>query len=189
MTTTLLMLVLMGATLVFWAVGAYNRLVRLRAGVGKAFSALDAVLSLQPALIQAALPEPLVADGLPDGGLAAWSRLSSAGEQYARSLANARAHPLDPEAISALCAAQRVLDDLWHGAARAGGDADSPDDRSPGDLQARLGRLAVQVSGPREAFDAAVMNYNTAVRQFPALVLARIWGFRPAGLIRPQGTA
>jgi LemA protein len=160
--------------------------VRLRSEVGKAFSALDAVLALQPALIQAAIPESLTADVPPKNSLAQWSRLSSAGEQYARSLANARAQPLDPDPLSALCAAQRVLDDVWLSAARPESGTDTPDACLPQGLQLRLARLADQVAGPREAFDAAAMAYNTAVRQFPALILARIWGFKPAGLIGPQ---
>lgn len=185
MTTPLLILGLLVATLVFWAVGAYNRLVRLRSEVARAFAALDAVLSVHPVLIQAWLPEVLTPELLPDGSPSPWNRLSSAGEQYARSLANARARPLDPEALSALCAAQRVLDDVWHSVEQGRGD-EGPDNGLPDSVKLQFARLAEQQRGPREAFDASASAYNSAVRQFPAVVLARIWGFRPAGLIRSQ---
>ncbi len=185
MTPMLLVLVLLAAILLFWAVGAYNRMVRLRSEVGRAFSALDAVLSVQPALIQASLPSVLTPDALQDDSPTHWSRLGSAGDQYARSLANARAQPLDPEAISALCAAQRVLDDVWRSAARTADDRDVHDASLPDGMNARFERLADQVAGPREAFDASVRAYNDAVRQFPALLLARIWGFKPAAEIHP----
>lgn len=170
--------VALAAIILFWAVGAYNRLVRLRSDVVKAFSALDSVLAVQPALIQATLPA-----ALPDGSPAQWRRLSSAGEQYARSLANARSRPLDPEAISALCAAQSVLDDVWQIPTQPGSD---PQAGLMDGLRARLARLADQAAGLREAFDASVFAYNTAVGQFPAMLLARIWGFKPAGLIQPR---
>jgi LemA protein len=177
--------VALAAIILFWAVGAYNRLVRLRSDVVKAFSALDSVLAVQPALIQATLPAALPPDVLQDGSLVQWSRLSSAGEQYARSLANARSRPLDPEAISALCAAQSVLDDVWQIATQPGIDAQAG---LMDGLRARLARLADQAAGLREAFDASVFAYNTAVGQFPAMLLARIWGFKPAGLIQPRNT-
>ena len=54
---------LLVAIALFWAVGAYNRLVRLRSEVVKAYSALDNVLSVHPAVIKAAQP-------LADAGLA-----------------------------------------------------------------------------------------------------------------------
>jgi len=185
MTPMLLVLVLLAAILLFWAVGAYNRLVRLRCEVGRAISALDAVLSLQPALIQASLPSVLTSDALADGSSTYWSRLGSAGDQYARSLANARAQPLDPEAVSALCAAQRVLDDVWRSAEPTAGDREAHDASLPDGMISRFERLADQVAGPREAFDASIKAYNDAVRQFPALLLARIWGFKPAAGIHP----
>ena len=36
---------------------------------------------------------------------------------------------------------------------------------------------------PAAAFDASVRVYNLAIRQFPALILAGIWSFKPAGTL------
>jgi hypothetical protein len=55
---------LLVAIALFWAVGAYNRLVRLRSEVVKAYSALDNVLSVHPAVIKAAQPLADVAAGV-----------------------------------------------------------------------------------------------------------------------------
>ena len=55
---------LLVAIALFWAVGAYNRLVRLRSEVVKAYSALDNVLSVHPAVIKAAQPLVDVAAGV-----------------------------------------------------------------------------------------------------------------------------
>ena len=60
-----MMLGLLVAIALFWAVGAYNRLVRLRSEVVKAYSALDNVLSVHPAVIKAAQP---LAGGAPRRG-------------------------------------------------------------------------------------------------------------------------
>ena len=47
------------AVLFFWAVGAYNRLVRLRTLAVKNFAALDEQLVRQLVWVQGCLPEPL----------------------------------------------------------------------------------------------------------------------------------
>jgi LemA protein len=182
MMTAPVLLGLLAATALFWAVGAYNRLVRLRSDVVRAFSALDNVLAVQPALIQASLPASM--PQVPNKNAAEWDRLSAVGAQYALSLANARSRPLDPEAIAALSAAQRVLDGVWEHAAVYSDDGDAAAAALLDGLQARLARLAEQAVGPGRFFDAAVMAYNIAIGQFPALILARIWGFKPAGSLR-----
>lgn len=179
------------AMMLFWAIGAYNRLVRLRSEVAKAFSSLDNILSVQSALIQASVPASMMrgADGalsdadVQDGMTAEWQRLSAAGEQLSRSLARARSRPLDPEAIAALSSAQSVLAGLCpQVASQVDGDAVAG---MPVGLQTRLAHLADQLEVPANALDAAVGIYNAAIRQFPALLLARVWGFKPAGCFRP----
>ena len=44
------------ALVFFWAIGAYNRLVRLRAAVGTAFAALEPLLRERLAWVKGALP-------------------------------------------------------------------------------------------------------------------------------------
>jgi LemA protein len=176
----------LAAVALFWAIGAYNRLVRLRAEVVKAFSVLDNVLSVQPALIQASIPMP----GMPTTGAEQpplpWDRLGAAGEQYARALANARAQPLDPHAIATLSAAQDVLDGVWQSAALQA--SDNVPAALPDGLEMRLARLADQAVVPGQLFDASVQTYNAAIRQFPALLLALVWGFKPAATLNAQRT-
>ena len=167
-----MMLGLLVAIALFWAVGAYNRLVRLRSEVVKAYSALDNVLSVHPVADVAAGVPQLSPDAL-------WSRLVAAGEQFAQALANARAHPLDPDAIRVLSAARGVLTEVWQAT-----DGDSPEGSTlPESLRARLAALDEQAALPAAAFDASVRVYNLAIRQFPALILAGIWSFKPAGTL------
>ena len=107
------------ALLLFWGIGAYNRLVRLRAAVTKAFAALDEQLVRQLVWIQGGVPESL-RDGphttpgeLTDDVTVAWTRLHAASEQFAVALAQARAQPLDVAVMAALVMAHEALRTAW----------------------------------------------------------------------------
>ncbi|MGE4243720.1 LemA family protein [Ramlibacter sp.] len=165
------------AILVFWAVGAYNRLVRLRSDVNAGFAALDAELSRQVALVLAMAPAPEdLTDSQFDGGSAFWTGLQSAASQFAASLAAARQKPLDPERIAALGAAHEILDMAWDRALRD--DAhDLAGARLPETVMQQRAHLAQATQAATENFNRAVARYNDAIAQFPALVLAWIFGF------------
>ena len=172
---------LLVAMLVFWAVGAYNRLVRLRSNAVKAFSALDNVVAVQPALIKAGQLVARVTPGEGDDALAgmemaAWSRLEAAAAQFAQALSNARARPLDADHLRAFSTAYDVLTSAWRAPAAECLDTVV----NPHDLRARLAGLDEQAVALAAAFDATVAAYNMAIRQFPALLLAGIWHFRMA---------
>ncbi len=172
---------LLVAILVFWAVGAYNRLVRLRSDAMKAFSALDNVVAVQPALIKTG---QLVAGAGPNDGVegyggmeqAVWSRLEAAAGQFAQALANARARPLDAEHLRAFSTAYDVLVCAWRAPEAECLDAVL----NPRDLRTRLAGLDEQATILATQFDTSVTAYNLAIRQFPALLLAGIWHFRTA---------
>ncbi len=175
------------ALLLFWGIGAYNRLVRLRAAVARAFAALDEQLVRQLVWIQGGLPEAL-RDGphttpgeLNDEVTAAWGRLHAASEQLAVALAQARAQPLDVAAMAALVMSHEALRTAW---AHALADAVPPDAVPSADrLQARWMRLLHQSLPLRAAFNDAAQSYNQAIRQFPASLLAHLFGFQPAGTV------
>lgn len=175
------------ALLLFWAVGAYNRLVRLRAGVTKAFAALDEQLLRQLVLIQGCLPEALRdgahedSDEPADAAMAAWQRLQAAGEQFGVALAQARAQPVDAAAMAGLVLAHEALRTAWTSALAEAVPADAVP--SAERLQQRWMRLLHQALPLRTAFNEAAQAYNQAIRQFPAALLARLSGFRAAGTI------
>jgi len=70
--------------LVFWSLGAYNRLVRLRAQVGQQFGALESVLMNYQELVHQAVTAAATAPQLwatstaPDLGADQWTRLQVA---------------------------------------------------------------------------------------------------------------
>ena len=194
MTTSSLATWIAAAVLLFWAVGAYNRLVRLRGDANTAFGALDAALSGQVQLV-----EQLVAgDGEPPASIfggtesSFWGGLHGAASQLGASLALARHKPLDPDRIDALAAAQAVLAVAWERAERD--DAhDLAGPRLPESLTSTRAQLTVQCIAAADRFSHAVEHYNAAIAQFPALLLAWLFGFRAGrglpALQPPKGPA
>ena len=174
------------AVVVFWMVGAYNRLVRLRSDANAAFAALETELTRQVQLVHACVPpeeEQTVSQFA--GGSAFWGGLQGAAAQLAASLASARARPLDPDRIAALGAAQEVLGMAWDRAERD--DAhDLAGPRLPDDLSSERQQLVRMASAATEHFNQAVANYNEAIAQFPAILLAWLFGFQPARGLRTR---
>lgn len=183
------------AVAVFWALGAYNRLMRLRSSVVQAFGGLDAHLVRMLALlgefsaVHAAWQEE---DGRASEDLRHdMAALQGAATQLSASLAVARARPLRPAAISALGAARDVLGACWHKAApRATELGGSSADASAGDApppppaaavwQLRWDQHVQQNELAIRVFNDAVSHYNAAISQFPANLLAWVFGFRAA---------
>ena len=181
-----LVLWIIAAVLLFWSVGAYNRLVRLRAEANTAFAALDVELTRQAELVQDCLPP---ADDAPasqfDGLGSFWGGLQGAGTQFSASLVAARARPLDPEGIAALGFARDVLAMAWERAERD--DAhDLAGPRLPDTITARRAELGSQAHAATEKFNQAVNHYNEGIAQFPAVLLAWLFGFKPARGMRTR---
>lgn len=168
------------AVLVFWAVGAYNRLVRLRSAGVQAFSLLESQWHRHLAWIEVhALP---VQEAAPGTTVAPsdWSLVLPAMEQFKISLKAAKAQPMRAELSAALSAA-------WHIFRMACSQTLTPDEaghaRVPDLLAPQWGQLMMQDQEAVEAFNVAVDRYNQAVRQFPARVLAWLFGFQLAGTL------
>lgn len=177
--TTSVVLWTVAAILLFWTVGAYNRLMRLRAEANTAFAALEAELAKQIELVRNQLPGPEATQPASlDGDNSFWSALHGAATQFAASLAAARNRPLEPEGIAALSAAQDVLGMAWERAERD--DAhDLAGPRLPDTVTLRRAQIGLQMHAAQEQFNSAVTRYNEAIAQFPALVLAWVFGFKP----------
>jgi LemA protein len=174
------------AVLLFWAVGAYNRLMRLRAEANSAFAVVEAELTRQVELVHSQLPppEPTQPAPLDVEPVSFWSALHAAASQLAATLSSTRNKPLDPEGIDALSEAQEVLGTAWERAARD--DAhDLAGPRLPDTVLLRRAQLLLQAHAATESFNAAVARYNEAIGQFPAIVLAWLFGFRPGRALSP----
>ncbi|MDD2692997.1 MAG: LemA family protein [Simplicispira sp.] len=160
------------AILLFWSVGAYNRVVRLRSAALQAFGALDAHWVRMLAL----LGECDVAQD--SAGLAvtpAHQALQAATTGFGATLAVARARPLQADAAAALVSAHEALELAWQGWVA---QAQGTQERSP--WESRWAQHGQQNALARQQFNDAVANYNAAIAQFPAQVLAWLFGFQPA---------
>ena len=172
------------AVLLFWSIGAYNRLMRLRFQASAAFGSLEHVLKQHVSIVQANFPAPAGnhSEFDPDQGHdtpdAAALRLVAAAGQFAVSLSIAKAAPLDELTMSALRTAHEALHLSWSRVRDLPHDLAGPA-LSPA-LQSQWEHTTSQAELAEGEFARLVMVYNNAVQQFPALLLAGLFGLKTA---------
>ena len=201
----------------FWALGAYNRLMRLRSAVAQAFGSFDAHMVRLVALLGEFSAAHAVQRASPlDGADHEMAALQGATTQLSACLAVARARPLAVEGVAALAAARDVLNAAWLGAVSKeqkdmqsapspqrhngsdtadtadgthsahsadssdGAPAPAPVTPAPSVWRMRWDEHALQNDQAARVFNDAVAQYNGAIAQFPANVLARVFGFKAA---------
>jgi len=165
--------VLVSAVLVFWAVGAHNRLMRLRNAIPVAFTQVDAQLKLRQALLMRQLDA--CDAGSPEPG-EALSALRAALAQLQAAGSHARLRPEAASSISSLRLAEDILLET-----RARWPASRSCGEVPDDIEPQLVAADLALKFARGRFNEAVLEYNSAVRQFPTWLLARLFGFQEAG--------
>lgn len=169
------------AVLVFWTVGAYNRLVALRSAIGSAWNKVDEALrqraqAADPLL--AALREPMAAEhGALDAALAALLEVKrSATAMGARPVVadNAAAWVTAEAGLSA--SASRLFALLDHSEALRQLEAVLENTRSWREADTRL-------AFARQLFNDAAEAYNGAIALFPTRLLVPLFRFGKAGRI------
>lgn len=179
------------ALLLFWFVGAYNRLMRLRTAALQGYATLDAALVRQLEFVQGRTLAPGDAAALVNPTVRA--SLQAATAQLTTLLAATRLKPLDAQGMAALGTALQVLLSAWqrlHPDAVTRFDADGMLSR-PAPLDGVEDRAVVSapIAWPepsaaaeiaRNHFNLAVRAYNAAIGQFPALLVAWVMRQRPA---------
>ncbi len=187
---------IVAALLLFWFVGAYNRLMRLRSAALQGYATLDGALVRQLEFVlteasAAAASED--AASLSDAEIQTRASLQAATAQLGTLLAATRMQPLNPERIGALGTALRALLSAWqrqHPDSMVSFDADGMLSR-PAPLggidEVASGTTAIAWPEPsaaaeiaRSQFNLAVHAYNAAIGQFPAVFVAWIMRLRPA---------
>lgn len=177
----------LGALLVFWAVGAYNRLVRLKNTIGNAFGQIDVQLKRRHELISNLVDAAKKHLQHERGALEA----VTAARNQARSASDAvRGHPSHAGAVTALNAAEQALDgslDRLFALARAYPELKA--DPTIRDLGEELAGTELKAGFARQTYNAAVLDYNNAQGQFPALLIARLFGFAPSAMLHASANA
>ncbi len=165
---------------VAWALGAYNRLVRLRAEVNTAFAAVDAELQPLARLVDDMLQgiDPNDEDRQePSDKFLAPIREASAGLSAA--LAAARARPLEGDRIQAVREAGEAWARAWDRAEREDAhDLAGPQLPETVSTERALRLKQADVIGGQ--FNETVARYNRAITQFPAVLIALTFKFKSA---------
>ena len=164
-----------GAVLLFWIVGAYNRLVRLRGSIVRRFPPVDEQFTVRHALLQQQIEA--LTPVLPSAA-ARIDVLRAACQQVETACAHARQRPGAAGAITSL----RLADDIL-GEARARLPVQSVAGLDLSELNAQLTASDATLAFARRQFNDAVMVYNAAVNQFPTLLIVGLFGFRSAGTL------
>jgi LemA protein len=171
----------LGALLLFWVVGAYNRLVALRNAISSAWAKVDEALrhramAAEPLL--SALREPLAAE---QGALDAMQATLT---EAARAAATMLARPVVAERAAAWVAAEaalaaaasRVFALFEHDVNLRSQDAVKAPAAAWREAMTRLGFA-------RQLFNEEAAAYNEAIALFPTKLLAPMFRFGPAGRV------
>lgn len=186
MSTQSLVLIVVFALLLFWAVGAYNRLVRLKNTIANAFGQIDVQLKrrydLIPNLVEAAKKYLLHERETLEAVIAARNQARSASDA-------ARSHPTRAPEVLALAAAEEALSgSLGRLFALAEAYPELKADDTIREFSEELTSTENKVAFARQAYNDAVLDYNNAQAQFPALLIARLFGFAASAMLRATET-
>ena len=170
------------AVVVFWAVGAYNRLVSLRNKFRNAFAQIDVQLKrrydLIPNLVETAKAYMKHERETLENVIKARNTAVTAN-------AAASADPGSASAIQGLVAAEGALSGaLSRLFALAEAYPDLKANQNMMQLTEELTGTENKISFARQAFNDAVMSYNTSSQQFPTNVIAGMFSFVPAELLQ-----
>jgi LemA protein len=175
------------AVVVFWVIGAYNRLVNLRNVFRNAFAQIDVQLKRRYDLIPNLVETAKAYMKHERETLEAVIR-ARAGAVTANSAA--AADPGNPEAMKQLVAAEGLLTGaLGKLFALAEAYPDLKANQNMMQLSEELTSTENKIAFARQAFNDSVMTYNTAVEQFPSNLIAGAFSFKQAELLAATESA
>jgi LemA protein len=178
MTVSLLLWMVL-AILIFWGVGVYNRLMRIRARGRDALGSVDKHLRVHLTLVQTHLSsETDLTDGsIPQG----WATLTAALEGLDSAAKSAKLAPLATPAMQGLQSAYASVQSAW--SALLAEPDDLAGSQIPDALQNDWNEATAKVQIARGGLNQIVAIYNESLHQFPASLIAKSLGFREAGTL------
>ena len=161
-----------------WAIGAYNKLISLRNRFKNAFAQIDVQLKrrydLIPNLVETAKGYLKHEKGTLEAVITARNQAAGAAQKAA-------ADPADAGAVKDLMAAETALTGtLGRLFALSEAYPDLKANTTMNQLMEELTSTENKVSFARQAYNDAVMNYNTAREQFPSNLIANTFNFSEA---------
>lgn len=196
MFSTRTVLILVGALLAFWALGAYNRLVRLRSAMVAAWAPLDAQLRRRHSLARelgemlgSALPETA-----PPAERAVIDAVIAASRQADAACTHIHGRPVEPGGVQSLGVAERTLDHALRALrrvfeARAGLLSEPSLGERAESLMQGLQQAEAQIAFGRQQHEQAVQALNEAVTEWPTRVIAALFGVRRSAALAPPDAA
>ncbi len=170
------------AAIVFWAVGAYNRLVSLRNKFKNAFAQIDVQLKRRYDLIPNLVE---TAKGYMKHERETLENVIRARNSAVTANTAAAADPGSAQAIQGLVVAEGALSGaLSKLFALAEAYPDLKANQNMMQLTEELTGTENKISFARQAFNDSVMSYNTAVQQFPTNFIAGAFTFTQAELLQ-----
>lgn len=161
-----------------WAIGAYNKLISLRNRFKNAFAQIDVQLKrrydLIPNLVETAKGYLKHEKGTLEAVITARNQAAGAAQKAA-------ADPANAGAVKDLMAAETALTGtLGKLFALSEAYPDLKANTTMNQLMEELTSTENKVSFARQAYNDAVMNYNTAREQFPSNLIANTFNFSEA---------
>ncbi len=190
MLTTSLVFYVVCALVVFWVLGAYNRLVGLRSQV---VQALQVLATQWQANAQGLRSEIADLSRAPDSDsawaslgddAASWRLLAQSARQFQACLAAlaAKPHALPTrDDLSSASAAHEVMQSAWQRLKSTHDDLAG--EAVPQSLALLWQHQQQQALDKLQHYNSHASAYNHAVQQFPALLVAWIFGFKMAQLL------
>lgn len=183
------LIVLLGvvAVVVLWAVGLYNKLIALRNQFKNAFAQIDVQLKrrydLIPNLVETAKGYMQHERETLEAVIAARTRAVGA-------TAKAAADPADAAAVQQMAAAEGALGStLGRLFALSESYPDLKANENMMQLTEELTSTENRIGFARQAYNDGVMQYNIAIEQFPASVIANTFAFKPGELLQATESA
>ncbi|MET0382972.1 MAG: LemA family protein [Burkholderiaceae bacterium] len=169
----------------FWLVGAYNRLVRLRIAIVSAWEQIVAALvkrSEAMAAVADAVRDTLVSESATLQSLAdadAKQRAAADGVRQSRArIADVSLWVSTEAALASPASRLRALIELQPGLVH-----ELPQRAALQAALAAWGEAEPRIQFARQGFNDAVDHYNQAIRQFPTRLVSTLFRFRPGGRV------
>ncbi len=174
---TLSVLILIG----FWALGAYNRLVRRRNEIANAYAQIDVQIKrrhdLIPNLVETARKYVTHERETLEGVIQARNTSRQAADAV-------KAAPLDAQRVAALGNAESVLTgSLSKLMAVVEAYPDLKADATLRELSEELSHTENRIAFARQAFNDSVLEYNNAAQQAPTNIVAKVFSFSAATML------
>jgi LemA protein len=165
---------LLAALTLFWCVGLYNRLMRMRARALDALGSVEKNLRSYTSLINVQFPDE-------EGSFIPleWAALVSRVKALEPQCTAARTAPLQVEPLQILAQTVDAIEAEWVALREQPADLAGP--TMPEAMQKLWDEAAQKVRTARGGFNQIVERYNEALGQFPASLVVEMMGFKEAG--------